>query len=137
MRNSIVKHVDGCGRELENDTGEFVKPEDQIWSDLTWGKHRDKQNVLLSQIYDSFYRVRSIGSGSLSLAWLSQGHFGAYFSWGLTEDKYSDIAAGLLIAEEAGAVVRIIKIHNEKSAVAVGSVQTTDFLLSLIPQDGP
>jgi hypothetical protein len=45
MRNSIVEHVDGCGRELENDTGEFMKPEDQIWSELTWGKYRDKQNV--------------------------------------------------------------------------------------------
>ena len=45
MRNSVVEHGDGCGRELENDTGEFMKPEDQIWSDLTWGKNRDKQNV--------------------------------------------------------------------------------------------
>lgn len=45
MRNSVVKHVDGCGRELENDTGEFMKPEDQIWSDLKWGKYRDEQNV--------------------------------------------------------------------------------------------
>src|SRR5687767_14982448 len=45
MRNSVVEHVDGCGRELENDTGEFMEPEDQIWSELIWGKHRDKQNV--------------------------------------------------------------------------------------------
>jgi hypothetical protein len=46
MRNSVVNHVDGCGRELENDTGEFMKPEDQIWSeDLYWGKRREEQNV--------------------------------------------------------------------------------------------
>lgn len=44
MRNSIVKHVDGCGRELENGD-EFVPPEEQNWSELTWGKHRDTQNV--------------------------------------------------------------------------------------------
>ena len=44
MRNSIVKHVDGCGRELEN-MDEHVPPEEQIWSELTWGKHRDEQNV--------------------------------------------------------------------------------------------
>ena len=44
MRNSIVNHVDGCGRELEN-PGEFVEPEEQIWSELTWGKNRDEQNV--------------------------------------------------------------------------------------------
>jgi len=46
MRNAgLVQHVDGCGRELENDTGEFMDPEDQIWSDLLWGKHRENQNV--------------------------------------------------------------------------------------------
>jgi len=44
MRNSIVEHVDGFGRELENH-GEYVPPEEQIWSELVWGKHRDEQNV--------------------------------------------------------------------------------------------
>jgi len=44
MRNSVVNHVDGCGRELEN-PDEFVPHEEQIWSELTWGKHRDDQNV--------------------------------------------------------------------------------------------
>lgn len=44
MRNSIVDHIDGCGRDLEN-ADEFVPPEEQVWSELTWGKHRDKQNV--------------------------------------------------------------------------------------------
>ncbi len=45
MRNNIVKHVDGCGRELENPSDEFVPPEEQEWSELTWGKYRDEQNV--------------------------------------------------------------------------------------------
>ncbi len=45
MRNSVLNHVDGCGRELENPSDEFVPPEKQIWSDLTWGKYREKQNV--------------------------------------------------------------------------------------------
>ncbi|WP_088147553.1 DUF4917 family protein [Achromobacter denitrificans] len=45
MRNDLFKHVDGCGRELVNDTGEYMKLEDQIWSDLIWGKHRSTQNV--------------------------------------------------------------------------------------------
>lgn len=44
MRNSIVEHVDGCGREPEN-PDEFVPSEEQAWSEPTWGKHRDKQNV--------------------------------------------------------------------------------------------
>lgn len=45
MRNGILNHVDGCGRELENDTGEYMDPADQEWSDLIWGKNRNKQNV--------------------------------------------------------------------------------------------
>lgn len=46
MRNSIGNHVDGCGRELENPSDEFVPDEEQIWSEeLIWGKHRDEQNV--------------------------------------------------------------------------------------------
>ncbi len=46
MRSGIAEHGDGCGRELLNDTGEFVPPEEQIWSEeLIWGINRDKQNV--------------------------------------------------------------------------------------------
>lgn len=45
MRNGILNHVDGCGRELENETGEYMAPEDQEWSDLIWGINRNKQNV--------------------------------------------------------------------------------------------
>lgn len=44
MRNAIVKHADGFGRELEN-PGEFVPPEEQEWSELRWGKYRKEQNV--------------------------------------------------------------------------------------------
>jgi len=45
MRNSVVEHVDGCGREILNPSDEFIPPEDQEWSDLIWGKKRDEQNV--------------------------------------------------------------------------------------------
>ena len=42
LRSSGVDHVDGFGRELENPD---ERPEDYNWSELIWGKHRDKQNV--------------------------------------------------------------------------------------------
>lgn len=45
MRNSIVKHVDGCGRELLNPSDQSTPPQEEEWSDLTWGKYRDEQNV--------------------------------------------------------------------------------------------
>lgn len=44
MRNDVIQHGDGCGRELEN-PDEFVPQEEQIWSDLTWGINRETQNV--------------------------------------------------------------------------------------------
>ena len=44
MRNDIVSHVDGCGKELEN-ADERPSPEDQVWSEPIWGVHRDEQNV--------------------------------------------------------------------------------------------
>lgn len=45
MRNGVLEHIDGCGRELENDTGEYMEPQDQEWSELKWGVNRDRQNV--------------------------------------------------------------------------------------------
>jgi hypothetical protein len=44
MRNHIVEHNDGFGREQEN-PDEFVPPEEQEWSELRWGKNKDKQNI--------------------------------------------------------------------------------------------
>ena len=44
IRNSIANHGDGCGRELEN-ADEFVQGDDQIWSELIWGKNRDTQKM--------------------------------------------------------------------------------------------
>lgn len=44
LRNKIVDHIDGFGRELEN-PDEVKKGEEEQWSELTWGKHKDNQNV--------------------------------------------------------------------------------------------
>lgn len=44
MRNKILEHVDGFGRELEN-ADQNVPPDEQEWSELIWGKHRNKQNI--------------------------------------------------------------------------------------------
>lgn len=44
IRNEIINHVDGFGRDLEN-ADDNPAPDDQEWSELRWGKHRDDQNV--------------------------------------------------------------------------------------------
>lgn len=44
MRNKIVEHTDGFGRDLEN-ADEYLQADEQEWSELRWGKHKDSQNV--------------------------------------------------------------------------------------------
>jgi hypothetical protein len=44
MRNDSKIAIDGFGRELENPE-EVFKGEDAEYSELRWGKHKDKQNV--------------------------------------------------------------------------------------------
>ncbi|MFZ0255467.1 MAG: DUF4917 family protein [Gammaproteobacteria bacterium] len=44
LRNQNDTHIDGFGRELEN-PDEVKKGEEEQWSDLIWGKHKDEQNV--------------------------------------------------------------------------------------------
>ncbi|PVY42830.1 DUF4917 family protein [Pontibacter virosus] len=44
MRNDSKIAIDGFGRELENHEG-IIKGEDAIFSELRWGKHKEKQNV--------------------------------------------------------------------------------------------
>lgn len=60
MRTSIIRHVDGCGRDLLN-PDEAFEPEDQVWSDLFWGKNRDEQNVFYLhgalQFFDSGVQI--------------------------------------------------------------------------------
>lgn len=44
MRNEVVKHVDGFGRDAENfEPG--IDPDDIIWSELFWGRNKENQNV--------------------------------------------------------------------------------------------
>ncbi|OBX37864.1 hypothetical protein A8U91_02243 [Halomonas elongata] len=44
MRNNVVGHTDGFGRDLEN-ADESPLPEDQEWSELRWGRNKKNQNV--------------------------------------------------------------------------------------------
>ncbi len=44
MRHKIGSHVDGFGRDVEND-GEFVPDDEVELSELRWGRNKSKQNV--------------------------------------------------------------------------------------------
>jgi hypothetical protein len=45
MRNKSQNAIDGFGREVENETGDFI-PEDELeYSELRWGKYKSDQNI--------------------------------------------------------------------------------------------
>jgi len=44
MRNTVSNSIDGFGRYAE-ETGEYIPEDDLEYSELTWGKHKEKQNI--------------------------------------------------------------------------------------------
>lgn len=47
MRNKAQNAIDGFGRDLETDitSGEYIEPENLEYSELRWGKYKEKQTV--------------------------------------------------------------------------------------------
>jgi len=100
MRNG-ANHGDGCGRELLNANDEFLPAEDQEWSELTWGKRRENQNVfylhgalqffdsgvaVIKEEYDAYnYLLRKIG------ARMQKGEYPIFVTAGDGEEKLRHI----------------------------------------------
>jgi len=71
--------------------------------------HRQKENYefawhALSAVGKKVYRLRGLSDENTALSWLAQGSIEAYLNLG-NPPKWHDIASGLLIAKEAGAVI--------------------------------
>jgi hypothetical protein len=45
MRNNSQNAIDGFGREIENETDEFIQEDELEYSELRWGKHKSEQSV--------------------------------------------------------------------------------------------
>lgn len=65
---------------------------------------RRKQAKIISRLLTKVRDIRSCGSAALDLCWLAAGKLDAYYEHDL---RYWDIAAGSLIASEAGANIQI------------------------------
>lgn len=81
------------------------------------------------------YRLRFLGSGPLSLCWLAQGFFAAFVDIYRDPAKYVDIAAGVLIAEEAGAVVERREL-GEREFFVVAEPRYLPEITRLVESDG-
>lgn len=65
---------------------------------------RDTYNKRLMNISNNFFRFRAYGCGTFSLISLAQGAVDAYFDLS-GKESISDIGAGIIIAQEAGAKI--------------------------------
>jgi myo-inositol-1(or 4)-monophosphatase len=94
----------------------------------------EKITQMLDRLYASVYRVRSLGAGAISLSWLAQGFFGAFVDPYRKSSKFVDVYGGLLIAQEAGAVVYKHKLEGEEDLYSsiVGNKEIVEQLIPII-----
>lgn len=121
------------GQKLSVRGGLEVNQQQAIWDYIDLSEKLDKEELIsldyenlhsqvmkdLVSLHEKYYRVRNIGNAAYSLCWLAQGMFGAYLVPVLRKSKFVDIAAGLLIAEEAGAKVEIEELSKSVISVSV------------------
>ncbi|MDX1909114.1 MAG: inositol monophosphatase family protein [Bacteroidia bacterium] len=60
---------------------------------------RDRHLALIGELQRRSHGIRRFGSAALDLAWVAAGRFDAFFEYNL---KHWDVAAGILLVEEAG-----------------------------------
>lgn len=109
----------------------------QLALDLTtrkydWDNLQDRLGEIVSQLMKDYYRVRMFGNGAYALAWLAQGMFGVYVDPYRHTDKFVDIAAGIIIAEEAGASYERINLGNSMEQIVVANQRLFDDLKKTI-----
>jgi myo-inositol-1(or 4)-monophosphatase len=91
---------------------------------------RARQATVLARVLPRVRDIRRAGAAALDLAWAACGRYDAFFERGV---KAWDIAAGGLIAERAGLVVRELAAEDDlPSGVAVAPPALIDELLGLV-----
>ena len=109
MRHELFSAMKGQGARLEDGSGHrhtlHVSVVDRLQNAvlcLSLGsteKKRLQAQKWLHAFNEDVFTVRSIGSATLSLAWVAAGRFDIYFNQNI---KAWDLAAGALILQEAG-----------------------------------
>jgi len=77
---------------------------------------RARQGEVLARLLPRVRDIRRVGAAAMDLAWTACGRFDAYYERGV---KAWDIAAGTLIAQRAGLVVRELPAAGEDPAGVV------------------
>jgi myo-inositol-1(or 4)-monophosphatase len=91
---------------------------------------RGRQGAVVSRVLPRVRDIRRAGAAAIDLCWCACGRFDAYYERGL---KPWDLAAGGLIAERAGLIVRELPaVHGDPAGVVVGPEGLVDELFELV-----
>lgn len=94
---------------------------------------RARQGGALIQLLPAVRDIRRFGSAALDLCFVGAGHVDAYFEVGLNS---WDLAAGALIASEAGAVVELLPGANDSALMLASAPGIADELRALLAASG-
>jgi myo-inositol-1(or 4)-monophosphatase len=91
---------------------------------------RERQAAVLTRVLPRVRDIRRVGAAALDLAWCACGRFDAYYERGV---QRWDVAAGSLIAQRAGLVVRTLPPTDRDAAgIAVAPAGVIDELVALV-----
>jgi myo-inositol-1(or 4)-monophosphatase len=93
---------------------------------------RRRQVAVLAGLIGEIRDVRCSGAATLDFCWLARGWTDGYYLRGL---KPWDLAAGALIAQEAGAVVAGVHGSPWTTMVVAGAPNVVDSLVALLPDE--
>lgn len=90
-------------------------------------EHKDNNLKEITRIVPMVRGVRRMGSAAIDLSYVAAGFLDGY--WELNLNRW-DVAAGILIAREAGAVIKPIRL-NRRHSIMAANPHIADELLSL------
>ncbi len=91
---------------------------------------RGRQGAVVTRVLPRARDIRRSGAAAIDLCWCACGRFDAYYERGL---KPWDVAAGELIAERAGLMVRELPaVHGDPAGVVVGPTGIVEELFELV-----
>lgn len=140
VRDDIFYAIKGRGAYLNTEKIYIAPPEERRLSLIATGfpfKKKEKLSSYLEVFKDVFLRfsgIRRAGSAALDLAYTAKNTFAGFFEFGLS---VWDIAAGSLLVQEAGGIVKDSKGKDrylETGNIVAGDSKVVETLLEIIKQ---
>jgi len=107
-----------------------------VWDFVNWTGIPDEKKLQAEKLFQSLREMFNhhicMVSGSLSLAFMSQGAFTAFVDPYRRKKKFVDIAAGLLLASEVGCLVHRKSLSDSTEEIVVATPEIMEEVLAAI-----